>query len=65
MKAGDRVQVLVVREPDTYRVATVKRVYSWCVTAILESTGVEITTVQEHIIPVRELTSLTQEVTDD
>ena len=63
MKAGDRVQVLVMREPDIYRVAMIKRVYSWCVAVILERSGIETTTIQEHIIPMNEIINLTQEVT--
>ena len=51
MKPGDRVQVLVMREPDTYRAATIKSIYSWCVIVVLDS-GVRTQTVREHIVPI-------------
>lgn len=49
MKPGDQVLVLVMREPDTYRQATIKSKCSWCVTVILES-GIETQTVKENIV---------------
>jgi len=52
MKPDDRVQVLVMTEPDTYRVAAIKSVYSWCVIVTMELSGLAIETVREHIIPI-------------
>ena len=54
MKPGDHVRVLVMREPDTYRTATIKSMYTWCVVVILDRSGVGTTTVREHIIPITE-----------
>jgi len=60
MKPGDRVQVLVMTDPDTYRVATIKSVSSWCVIVTMELSGLVIETVQEHIIPITSCSKLAQ-----